>query len=45
MRVGNPAARSLPLLKQLATNRTGKVILPYLSDMSVVIDIESHAAG
>ena len=44
MRVGNPAARSLPLLKQLATYRTSRVVLPYLSDMSVVIDIESHAA-
>ncbi len=45
MRAGNPAARSLPLLKQLATDRAGTIILPYLSDMSAVIDIESHAAG
>ena len=45
MRVGNPAARSLPLLAQLATDRTGEIALPYLSDMSVVIDIESHVAG
>lgn len=45
MRLGNPAARSLPLLAQLAANRSGKVTLPYLSDLSVVIDTDSHAAG
>lgn len=45
MRVGNPAARSLPLLTLLAADRTGEITLPYLSDMSVVIDIQRHAAG
>ena len=45
MRLGNPAARALPLLALLAADRTGKVTLPYLSDMNAVIDIESHVAS
>ena len=32
MRLGNPAARALPLLELLATDRTGEVALPYLSE-------------
>ena len=45
MRLGNPAARALPLLALLAADRTEKVTLPYLSDMNAVIEIESHVAG
>jgi len=45
MRLGNPAARALPLLELLAADRTGEVALPYLSDLNAVIDIESHDAG
>ena len=45
MRLGNPAARALPLLALLAGDRTGEVALPYLSEMNAVIDVESHVAG
>ncbi|CAN0623539.1 Ketoacyl_synth_N domain-containing protein [Burkholderia multivorans] len=39
LRVGNPAARALPLLEALAARRPASVVLDYLPDMRVQVDI------
>jgi hypothetical protein len=39
LRRGNPAARALPLLEALATHGTPSVVLDYLPDTSVRVDI------
>jgi hypothetical protein len=39
LRCGNPAARALPLLQQLAVHSSGTVWLPYLSGLSVKIEV------
>ncbi|VWC43105.1 3-oxoacyl-ACP synthase [Burkholderia seminalis] len=39
LRAGNPAARALPLLDALATRRSTRVVLDYLDDTRVQIDI------
>jgi len=43
MRLGNPAARSLPLLERLANKRAGSVKLPYHANLAVAIDIAACA--
>lgn len=40
LRLNNPAARSLPLLRRLATARTGVVALPYLPDTRLELRME-----
>ncbi|WP_321809297.1 MULTISPECIES: beta-ketoacyl synthase chain length factor [unclassified Burkholderia] len=47
LRTGNPAARALPLLDALAARRTASVVLDYLEDTRVQVDIAlpSAAAG
>jgi hypothetical protein len=37
LRINNPAARSLPLLRMLAKCRSGQVLLPYLPDSQLLI--------
>jgi hypothetical protein len=39
MRLGNPAARALPLLDALAAQRTASVVLDYLQDVQLELDI------
>lgn len=39
VRLGNPAARALPLLEALATRRAATVVLDYLNDLRVRVDI------
>ncbi|KAB0630976.1 beta-ketoacyl synthase chain length factor [Burkholderia stagnalis] len=39
LRTGNPAARALPLLDALAARRTTRVVLDYLDDTRVQVDI------
>ncbi len=39
LRVGNPAARALPLLELLASQRAGTVVLEYLDDLRLRIDV------
>jgi hypothetical protein len=39
LRVGNPAARVLPLLELLASRRAGTVVLEYLDDLRLRIDV------
>jgi hypothetical protein len=39
MRLGNPAARALPLLDALAAQRTASVVLDYLQDVQLQLDI------
>ncbi|MGU7817005.1 beta-ketoacyl synthase chain length factor [Burkholderia sp. AW49-1] len=41
LRTGNPAARALPLLGALAARRTASVVLDYLEDTRVQVDIAS----
>ncbi|GHU14916.1 hypothetical protein AGMMS50225_27720 [Betaproteobacteria bacterium] len=43
LRVGNPAARSLPLLAALATRQTGAVALDYLDDLRLNLTVEAGA--
>jgi hypothetical protein len=43
LRIGTPAARSLPLLLRIAANRPGKVVLPYLDKLGVVVDVVTDA--
>jgi hypothetical protein len=45
MRLGNPAARSLPLLALLAANSTGQITLPYLDNLSLVLNVNQHDRG
>ena len=40
LRKANPAARSLPLLKQLAVARVDKVVLPYIGDQRVIVSTQ-----
>ena len=42
MRVGNPAARSLPLLARLASSRPGDVRIAYLDDLVLGIRVNRH---
>jgi hypothetical protein len=39
LRAGNPAARVLPLLRVVATGRSGAVRLPYLDDLDLVAEL------
>ena len=41
VRLGNPAARSLPLLKALATGDSERVIVSLLESQQLVLDIDS----
>ena len=43
LRTSIPAARALPLLSELAHGRNGRVVLDYLDDCSVVVDITACA--
>ena len=43
MRLGNPAARSLPLLARMAGDRPGQVRLPYLPNLDININVVRHA--
>lgn len=43
LRTGNPAARSLSLLEELALGRGGGVKIPYLDDMAVFLTVEPIA--
>jgi hypothetical protein len=46
MRRGNPAARVLPLLEALAVQREASVVLDYLQDVQLQLDItRAHAAS
>jgi hypothetical protein len=40
LRTGNPAARSLPLLQAIAQAVKGRVILPYLEESQLIIELE-----
>ena len=40
LRRGNPAARSLPLLRQVALAESGSITLPYLDDRLLRVDVE-----
>lgn len=39
MRLGNPAARALPLLRSLATRGTGRVVLPMSPGVNLSVDV------
>jgi len=39
IRLGNPAARALPLLDMLASRRAGTVVLDYLDDLRLRVDV------
>jgi len=39
LRAGNPAARALPLLRMVATGRSGALRLPYLDDLDLVAEL------
>jgi hypothetical protein len=41
LRMGNPAARSLPLLQAMAEQRQGPVVLPYFPASQLVVRLES----
>jgi hypothetical protein len=43
LRVGNPAARSLPLLAALARQQVGTVVLDYLDDLRLTLTIGEAA--
>jgi hypothetical protein len=46
MRLGNPAARALPLLDTLAAQRTARVVLDYLQDVQLQLDVTmSNGSG
>ncbi len=40
LRLGNPAARALPLLAAIARDRERKVVLEYLDEQQVVLEVE-----
>lgn len=44
VRLGNPAARALPLLEALAARRAATIVLDYLDDLRVRIDITPRDA-
>lgn len=39
LRLGNPAGRSLPLLERLALGQCGRVLLPYIDDALLAVDL------
>ncbi|TKC86914.1 3-oxoacyl-ACP synthase [Trinickia terrae] len=39
LRLGNPAARALPLVEALAARRSGSVVLEYLDDLRLEVDV------
>ncbi len=41
LRVSNPAACALPLLKVLATDAPGRVILPHVNGLQLAVDVET----
>ena len=41
LRVSNPAACGLPLLRLLATGASGRVILPYVNGLQLAVDVEN----
>ena len=41
LRVSNPAACGLPLLKVLATGASGRVILPHVNGLQLAVDVET----
>jgi hypothetical protein len=43
LRVDNPAARSLPLLDALARQQAGTVVLDYLDDLRLTLEVEAGA--
>ncbi|CAH0447754.1 hypothetical protein LMG10661_03827 [Ralstonia syzygii subsp. syzygii] len=45
LRAGNPAARVLPLLEALAARRAASVVLDYLPDTRLHVDIVMPAAS
>lgn len=45
LRVGNPAARVLPLLEAIAARRASSVVLDYLPEMRVQIDVAMPGAA
>jgi hypothetical protein len=45
LRLGNPAARSLPLLRALARREYRRVVLPYLPDTQLAVDVRPAAEG
>lgn len=45
MRAGNPAARALPLLEALAARRPASVVLDYLPDTRLHVDIVMPTAS
>jgi len=40
LRLNNPTGRSLPLLRQLALGQNGRVVLDYLSDCQLAVEVE-----
>jgi|GEM_PF-5167204 len=42
LRLANPAARALPLLRQLAAGGSAVVALPYLSDARLDLDVQAR---
>jgi hypothetical protein len=45
LRTGNPAARALPLLRAIARQTSGRVVLPYLPDMPLAVGIEPTSSS
>jgi hypothetical protein len=41
LRVSNPAACGLPLLRMLATGASGRVILPHVNGLQLAVDVET----
>jgi Beta-ketoacyl synthase, N-terminal domain len=41
LRVSNPAACALPLLRALATGASGRVILPHINGLQLAVDVET----
>lgn len=39
LRIGNPAARALPLLAMLAARQSGRIVLDYLPDTRLQVDV------
>jgi hypothetical protein len=42
LRVSNPAASGLPLLRALATSAPGRVILPHVNGLQLAVDVEAR---
>ncbi|MDN5869325.1 MAG: beta-ketoacyl synthase chain length factor [Nitrococcus sp.] len=45
LRAGNPAARALPLLQLLARGVAGRVVLPYLPQSMLAVDVTQAGSG